>query len=117
MPFHLCRLSKATSRALNWTRVWTRSFSQDAEKAENVVPCAFLKNQADPAILPDDAYPAFVQKLLMKQPTLKELAKKYHDDGDGALTEEEVQNQRLTGLHPVQFTGRSSVQNGKKEGD
>ena len=93
MLFHPWRLSKAASRVGNWRRVWSRSFSEDAKKAENVVPCAFLKNQADPAILPDDAYPDFVWKLLTKQPTLKELVKKYNEQGVGALTEYEVRHE------------------------
>lgn len=54
------------------------------------MPCGIFKDQPDPPLKPRDEYPAFLWKLLDKQPTLKELMEKYLQNGEVALTEQEV---------------------------
>ena len=56
---------------------------------EEATGCALLKGEADPKILPDSEYPAWLFKLLEPAPTANELQQKY--DGAG-LTLQQVRN-------------------------
>lgn len=65
--------------------------------------CGLLKNEPDPPLLPDDAYPAWLWKLIDPMPTVKELTAKYHSEG---LNMQEVRGFRLLRAHEAAHAWR-----------
>lgn len=56
----------------------------------DIVPVNIYKDKEDPPIKDDSEYPDWLWELVDPQPTLKELTLKYEQEGEDALTQEEV---------------------------
>lgn len=58
---------------------------------KDVAPVNVLKTGEDPALKPDEEYPAWLWKLADPPPSLGELSRKFDIDGPKSLSFEEVE--------------------------
>lgn len=62
---------------------------------KDIAPVNILKTGEDPALKPDEDYPAWLWKLASPPTSLGDLSRKYDADGAKSLSFEEVKNELL----------------------